>query len=216
MKTILDFKRYDKVYGGIRNANENYIAYAKEMELVAAKVKIISRVAEEPELLFDTYQLGGGRESGYVFVIDSDNLHRGRIYLEREDFICDRNPIDLMYHRKKELLNYIYSKLGLSFRNAGSYLAPEFWRWDAEKRQAVMYAQFNFSFDLFDLRLPDGVYASREECERENKKVVNVKLTKVYDIEVDEEDLDFVTENPHRVDVDDMYLSAAKSEIVED
>lgn len=216
-KTILDLEKYAQVYGGVRNMNSATYTM-QEFEVSAVKVRFERYISAPTKVKIKRVQLCNGRNfSQNPYVIDSDDLYLSRVYEKKEDFICDNNPINLMYKRDDDVRKYIYEKLGLTeYRyGADNHLSPWLWTWDEEEREAKCLRYFDFELDLLDLKLPDGVYASEEECIKANKKVVKVQVTKVYDVEVDERDLEDVLEDPCNAETPYKDMTHATAEMID-
>lgn len=216
-KTILDFKKFDNVYGGVRDIQHNTYLM-REMEISAVKVRFDRLMSSPMKVNIKRIQLCIGRKfSQMVHVLDANDLYLTRLYESADDFICDKNPINLMWNCEDEILDYIYEKLGLEcyLNEIDKKPTPYLWKWDEESREAKLMRYFELEFDLVDLKLPEGVYASEEECIKDNKKVVNVKVTKVYDMEIDESDLEDALNNPSLVETQDEDVSYATAEIAD-
>lgn len=129
--------------------------------------------------------------SGQMSMISLNDTYDKNMYLTRHDCLEGVNAIDTLFCTEEgdeRIIDYITDKLGLDRGVKGVTL----WQWNEKEGVAESKIFRHFDFDLFDLHLPDGYYSSKEECEKANKKMIDVVVTlenKTCKMSVDENDI---------------------------
>lgn len=190
--TILDLKKDDVVYagttyngGGMRSGVE-YVAQFK-----VAKIQM--------------YDFNGFKSIRLIYNNEAVLELSDGIYPTANDFLYGTNKIRCKVS-EKEIIEHIAQKLGISYD--GGLLVT--WEW--EDGCAVVHKFFPSYFDLLDLAIPDGCYVTKEECEKANKKTVMVRVSREYHTEVDEDDAQYLLENPDEYEwkEGDVFTSASE------
>lgn len=183
--TILDLKKGQKVWGGLKPqghgfAEGSYMAY----ELTVTKCVLDIRFGNKHCNFFE-YPLR--LTYGSDMVIYNTSLCESAVYPTKENFIDGVNAIRFAYFYE------ICERLNLEMDEMNN---PQIWTWDADKKESVLFNKGSFTLDLLDLRLPEGYYASKEECDKANKKLETLVINKTYKIEVVKEDVESIIDNP--------------------
>lgn len=190
--TILDLKKDDVVYsgttynGGGMRSDAYYVAQFK-----VAKIHL----GENGE--FKSIRLIYNNEAVVILP--------GGIYPTQNDFLYDTNLI-VCGIPAKDIIRHIAKTLGISF------VVDRFITWEWKDGCATMRKFYPSQFDLLDLAIPDGCYATKEECEKANKKTVMVRVSREYHTEVDEDDAQYLLENPDEYEwkEGDVFTSASE------
>lgn len=156
-------------------------------------------------------EISGGRTKLRIrlcfagMVVYDTSLFDGCIYATEEDF-RDGNRIDTII-TWRDIYYKMARTFGLTMDSCGK---PLVWIWDADEKRAIAKT-WSEGYNLADLRLPEGSYASKEECEKANRKTIKVEVIRkqrhVVEVEADtfEEAEDWVAD--HIDELDDAYDS---------
>lgn len=186
MVTIFDLQKGQKCWGGLKPKGNGFAsgsAIATEFTIS----KLAYHMWFNP-YCSQNYLLPIRLTFGSDMVINMDDLFDGRIYLSKEDFINDINPIN----KENDTHATLLSILGLKDTEKN----PEIWTWNEDSQNAELATMFYHIFDLFDIKLPEGYYATKEECEKANKKLVKVKVATESIYELEPEDAEYLLQNP--------------------
>lgn len=189
--TIFDLQKRQNVWGGIfpqGNGFAKNAAMSQELEITRIQFHYgYTNHSSFCHLYPIRFTFGGG------MVTKLGDLYENKIYETASDFPAGENEI--IVPDDNVILKEIFEKLGIEYSHK-----TEIWRWDTGKNKAVIAEEFDHIFDLSDLKLPEGFYATKEECEIANKKVVTVEIIKTYHTEVDEDQLHDLISCPEQYD----------------
>lgn len=191
----LDLKKGDDVFGGVVYDWKTNMGDMKRFTVCSItpskisedRIKLRIRLCFAPYAVYDT------------------SLFDGCIYATEEDY-RDGKGIDTCVACRD-----IYDRMARTFGlSVTSYGEPLVWIWHAKEKRAITKT-WTEDYDLANLCLPEGSYASREECEKANRKTIKVEVIRerrhVVEVEADtfEEAKDWVAD--HIDELDDAYNS---------
>lgn len=200
---VLDLKKGDKVYGGLTRSGQGFATHVGYQE----KLEVRSVILRNGDLMTGgkgvDFHIRLARTEGEG-VIYAFELHDASIYATKEDFL-DGNAIRSFNIPVADVSQKLATACGLKVCKEGF---PEVWEWDAVKKEAKPKWWIK-GFNLADPQLPEGRYATKEECEKANRKTIKVEIVRKYthvtDVEADtlEEAKDWVAD--HIEELDDEY-----------
>lgn len=195
--TIFDLKKGQKVWGGIMPQGNGFAqgsAMCQELEITHLKFGIdYCSCCRGIGLHKIRLTYGSG------MVINRDSLLEGAIYPTANDFICGENEIRIPTDNE-DIYKGIMERLGIEIERS----RPQIWVWNEETKQAEVVERFKYVFDLSDLKLPEGYYPTKTECEKANKKAVELEITTKHRVFVDEEDVENALNDPTTLDKYDL------------
>lgn len=177
--TILDLKKDDVVYGGVAYTTGTQGKWNCELFKIAKICLSDFRVKE--------VRLHDG--NGNVIFVES--LCERSIYPTQEDYTYDENRIERDV-AMKDITKRIGETLGVEYTCDLCYV----WRWNDDKKVSEKKILNSSRINLADIKMPDGAYTTKEECDKANKKQVTVKIVREYHTEVDENEAEYLLENP--------------------
>lgn len=184
MVTIFDLQKGQEVWGGIMwgGPTPQNTGVSQPMKVRSIIFKLNGSNFEiKVRLSFDNNK-----------VTFDTNLVDKLIYSTEEDFLNGVNPLNQLPELWGDIMNKTAEKIGLE--TDGSYL--KVWKWDENKKCAFNVWKQSFSIDLLNFILPDGEYATKEACEKANKKLVKVKVETESIYELEPEDAEYLLQNP--------------------
>lgn len=191
---VFDLKKGQKVWGGIMpqgNGFSHGSAMCQELEITHLKFGIdYCDCCQSYGLHKIRLTYGSG------MVINRDYLFEDAIYPTANDFICGENEIKIP--KNDEIYDSIMEMLGVVIMSG----RPQIWVWDEETNQAVVTKCFAHVFELSDLKLPEGYYATKIECIQANKKSVELEITTKHRVFVDEEDVETALNDISTINMD--------------
>lgn len=177
--TILDLKKDDAVYGGVQY-------------LTGINGKISCEVLKIAKIYLSCNKVTNIRlHDGNGNVFSLNGLKDGAIYPTSVDFTYDENRIKL-YVDSEILVKHVAETLGLEYDRAYPYV----WKWNKDKAESEKIKLYSECINLADIKMPDGYYATKEECDKANKKTVMVRVSREYHTEVDEDEAQYLLDNP--------------------
>lgn len=186
--TILDLKKDDEVWGGVILPANGGKAYAELLKVVK-----ISLDAEG--------NIYGVRLHGNGYAIKLTSLFEQGLHATKEDFIYDKR---IKWPTGEDVRQFIAQKLGLKFYKYKELYSNKMvedkycavWMWDKENNVSKETRLYYTSLDLADLKLPDGVYATKEDCDKANKKTVSLRISREFYVEREESEAKLIVESP--------------------
>lgn len=192
---VFDLKKGMKVWGGIMPQGNGFAqgsAMCQELEITHLKFGI-----DYTDCVFSIGLHKIRLTSGSGMVINRDYLFEEAIYPTSDDFICGENEIEIP--KNNVIYDSIMEELGVVIMNG----RPQIWVWNEETKQAVVTERFAHVFELSDLKLPEGYYATKYECLEDNHKEVELEITTKHRVMVHEDDVEYFITNPDMIDMDD-------------
>lgn len=199
IKTLLDIERGDEVCGGVirfgggcRQNTGNFETFKVERidyDFSLGKVTGIRLSIADCDIIF------------------AEQLFDKSIYANKENWLRGR-PI--AFPNCKEIIDFIIKKFKLEYEMAGSSKEPMVWVWNEEKQEAKRVC-FR-TLDLLLTQLPEGIYANKYDCEKANKKMVDVEVVRCVRTVVDLETAEQILENPSKFQPsknDEVFSSAS-------
>lgn len=187
---ILDLKKGDKVYGGLTRSGNGFATHMGYQE----RLEVRSVILRNGDLIT------GGKGVDFNIrlrtecdgVIYAHELHDASIYATKEDFL-DGNDIQRFNIPVEVVSQKLATACGLKVCKEGF---PEVWEWnDVQKVPKIKW--WVKGFNLAEPQLPEGYYATKEECEKANRKMVMIEVTKTYLTEREEgEDAEWLLNHP--------------------
>ena len=188
---ILDLKKGDKVFTGITRDGgfANNVEYIEEMEVRDIKVDLRNY---EPDVLIRLAQ-----DDIYVKVMRCK--YCSAISKSVDDF---KDGVFTEIPRDKVFYKHFAQIWGCNLDKYGD--AIEVWRWDESKKQACKYLLSRFTESIFNSQLPEGDYPAKEACEKANKKMVTIEVTRTFLTEREEgADAEWLLNNPDEYEFED-------------
>lgn len=203
---ILDLKKGDKVYGGLTRSGNGFATHVGYQEIFEVRSVILRNgdlITNGKSADFNTRLKTEGND-----VIYACELHNASIYASEEDFL-DGNAIQSFNIPVADVSEMLASACGLKVCKEGF---PELWEWDTVKKEAKPKWWVK-GFNLADPQLPEGSYPTKEACEKANRKMVTIEVTKTYLTEREEgEEAEWLLNHPDEYEWsdDDECISDAK------
>lgn len=182
MKTILDLRKGNLVYGTIHR-NGGGVAtnggIVEQLEVRKIEVNLASSVIR--------VRLSCGYGVTYLH-----SLYDEGVYLTQDDAFDDVNKI----YNAPNLHEFMKDSFGLEWVVNAHKSAYMLWRWDESKKSAVKCDGFGW-LNLFDPIYPEGYYPTKEACEKANRRMVTIEVTRTYMTEREEgADAEYLLNNP--------------------
>lgn len=182
--TILDLKKGDKVWVGTHPSGNGFNSdceYATEMEVREIFAYPYSKNIAVRLYGNDKVKTVSGRFDEYI-----------DIYATKEDFANGANM-------KSVNMSQIHRHIATLYGFTSNGLKIESWRWNEEHRKAEQYC---FHFDTYGVlrilsyRITDNLYPTKEACEKANRRMVTIEVTRTYLTEREEEDAEWLLNHP--------------------
>ena len=190
--TIFDLKKGQKVWGGIMPQGQGFAvgsAMCQELEITRLKFGV-----DYCSCCYSTGLHKIRMTYGADMIINRENLFEQAIYPTIDDFINGENKICIPDN--DDIYEGIMERLGVKIERS----RPQIWVWNEETKQAEVAERFEYVFELSDLKLPEGYYPTKAECEKANKKAVELEVTTKHRVFVDEEDVENALNDPTTLD----------------
>lgn len=201
---ILDLKKGDKVYGGVMRKGNGCVVNMGYMEELTVRSIVPANRDYGASSDHTWLRIRLANNNG---VITDEYLFDKSIYASEEDFLDGKNISTAVTYG--EIWDKMAKIFGLDKDRYGYALI---WKWDAEKKIAKS-ACWTGNYNLANLQFPEGYYPTKEACEKANRKMVTIEVTKTYLTEREEgDDAEWLLNHPDEYEWsdDDECMSDAK------
>lgn len=190
---ILDLKKGDKAWIGVHRAGNGFVSDAEY--LLEVEVREI------------TFPMDGDRFyirvwNGYEIVKDIIGVYgisHAEISASQEDFI---DGVFMSAPLKNDVVKSIANREGFQTDVYGETI--KVWTWDEDKKQAKVANYRPDRIRLFSCSMPEDIYPTKEACEKANRKMVTIEVTRTYLTEREEgADAEWLLNHPDEYEFQD-------------
>lgn len=194
---ILDLKKGDNVFVGVHRAG----GCATECEYVE-KMEVRSIFA----YMRGQYAYVRLSDGNMVRELGGEYGETINCYLSKDDFFDD---VPMEVPRQSAFVKYITEREGYEVHND---LYPIVWKWDESSKKAYQSHikpnndewGVNGKVNIFTYRFPDGCYPTKEACEKANKRMVTIEVTRTFMTQREEgADAEWLLNNPDEYEFQD-------------